>query len=514
MRLADKLLSRLKYYRNNEDGAFSLMWGVSLLVMLGAVGLGVDYAILTSANAKAQSLTDTTALAAAINIRDRNGEIPKNKSEGLIGDYTAAELGYKIDQWVVGGSDGIAINVSYDEIKREAYVSVSGKTQPLFMQTFGFNELDFNMDATVKFEEKEPLAPASIALIFDNSGSMNFADNPFDENGNKPAGTAPRIVGLKNSANAFMDYLDNEIGPQDGSNGPRVLRTGMMAFSTGVINSRTVDMKWGSIPEKDINDMVPSGGTNSAPPLVDADTWLNVNEPPIHAVENPGEVPLKYVVLMTDGRNTVGTEQWVAREGTENWRAWVVVDTHLEFIDEFEIVNAFREGGDCKITNGHPVQYYEYRRSNGSQFKGFTSQRVECKKQVEVPDFDWKYLEQEDRPTEPGAWEEGEFDIESNIITRQQCDTLENEKVEIFTIAYALAPGEYSRVQRSNGTWRTEPWNITRTTSEDANIARGLLQYCATKPANFITADNAEALNDAFDRIGNTIVKEVIRISG
>ena len=133
---------------------------------------------------------------------------------------------------------------------------------------------------------------------------------------------------------------------------------------------------------------------------------------------------------------------------------------------------------------------------------------------MEVPDFDWKYLEQEDRPTEPGAWEEGEFDIESNIITRQQCDTLENEKVEIFTIAYALAPGEYSRVQRSNGTWRTEPWNITRTTSEDANIARGLLQYCATKPANFITADNADALNDAFDRIGNAIVKEVIRISG
>ena len=39
-----------------------------------------------------------------------------------------------------------------------------------------------------------------------------------------------------------------------------------------------------------------------------------------------------------------------------------------------------------------------------------------------------------------------------------------------------------------------------------------MLQYCATKPENFITAENADALNQAFERIGDTIVKEVIRI--
>ena len=61
MEMADRLLSKLKSYNKNEDGAFSIMWGVSLLVMVGAVGMGVDYAIATSSFAKAQTLADTTA---------------------------------------------------------------------------------------------------------------------------------------------------------------------------------------------------------------------------------------------------------------------------------------------------------------------------------------------------------------------------------------------------------------------------------------------------------------------
>ena len=47
---------------------------------------------------------------------------------------------------------------------------------------------------------------------------------------------------------------------------------------------------------------------------------------------------------------------------------------------------------------------------------------------------------------------------------------------------------------------------------KDTNIAKGLLQYCATKDENFISADDTAALEAAFERIGNTIVKEIIRI--
>ena len=247
MEMADRLLSKLKSYNKNEDGAFSVMWGVSLLVMVGAVGMGVDYAVATSSFAKAQTLADTTALAAAINVRDNGGEIPTNQSEGLFGDYTAAQLGYKFSNSVINGAAGVSVNVSYDAVKREAHVTLNGATRPFFMQAFGYNDFKFDGASVVKFEEKQPLEPASVALILDNSGSMFFDDNPVDSDGNRPPNTQRRIDGLISSANSFMDLLDEQVGPQDGSsNEPRVLRTGMMAFATGIIPARTVSMNWGT----------------------------------------------------------------------------------------------------------------------------------------------------------------------------------------------------------------------------------------------------------------------------
>jgi len=274
--------------------------------------------------------------------------------------------------------------------------------------------------------------------------------------------------------------------------------------------------------------MAPGGATNSAPPLVIADTWLNVNEPPIHEAENPGKSPLKYVILMTDGKNTVGTEEWVAREGTENWRAWLPTTTTTTEWQEVEvtqngtsrqIVNAYIPDANCAWQSGYPRQWYSYTYSNGNTGNWRTSWRVLCdvegeyttstweEVEVESTTYDWEYREQEDEPTESGDWEEGEFDISSNIATRAQCDSLHEDGVEVFSISYALAVGHY----RVND-WGNDPNETRYTSEEDANKARGILQYCASKGENFITADNTEALEAAFTRIGNTIVKEIIRI--
>jgi len=82
-------------------------------------------------------------------------------------------------------------------------------------------------------------------------------------------------------------------------------------------------MNWGYIADSEFDAMEPLQATNSAPPLNVANTWLNVTEPPVHEANLPGKTPLKYLIMMTDGKNTVGTEEWVARAGTQNWRRWV-----------------------------------------------------------------------------------------------------------------------------------------------------------------------------------------------
>ena len=120
----------------------------------------------------------------------------------------------------------------------------------------------------------------------------------------------------------------------------------------------------------------------------------------------------------------------------------------------------------------------------------------------------YEYFEGETPPA--GNWEEGEPDITSNIETRAQCDSLHQDGVDVFTIAFALAEGSY--LTNDWGDLSSANPSVFPTTADNENDARAILQYCASKPENFITADNTEALEEAFERIGNTIVKEIIRI--
>lgn len=530
LKKANSILSRFK---RDQSGLASLTWALSLTTIIAAMGAAMDFAMLSGADARSQSIADTTALAAAIYVKNYE-QIPEDRTKGLIGQYTAQELGYDYKNWVINGAEGVNINVTYDNVKREATVTVEGQTRPTLMQILGYEALDFKAQTVVKYFEKDVQDPASIVLLLDNSGSMHFDDKPIDEHGNAPHDAVERMSALQSSATNFMELLNDTVGPQDGSNGePRVLRTGMMAFDSDIIPARTVDMRWGLDwalgPNSEFNNMVPLEATNSAPPMEEARRWLNDLEPSHHGTENPGKTPLKYVILMTDGKNTIGLEEWVAREGTENWRAWLQTGTRTEYRTETEtvtetnsvIVNQFIPNANCRIVSGYPRQNYWY---NGRRY--FTSQRVLCDEEVErtitrqvpyqVPEFEWVYREQEDRPNEPGDWEEGEFDIESNIRTRAECDILHATNVEVFTIGFALVPGQFETNGWADrpGAYTPFPSNYSREQGiEDANKARALLQYCASKPENFLTAEDSASLDAAFDRIGNTIIKEIIRIS-
>ena len=516
MTLLNKINNTITRFNRDESGALSMIWAISAVAFLGILGAATDIALLSHANSRAQAVADTTALSAAIYVKNTE-IIPTNRQEGLIGDYTAEELGYDFRNWVINGGSGVSVNVAYDLDEREAVVTTTGNTRPLFMQLFGHQQLGFNARTVVKFLEQEPLDPASIVLVMDNSGSMHFDDIPLVD-GVAPSEAEVRMDGLKTAANGFMVVLNNLVGPQVASpDVPRVLRTGLITFDTAP--REDAPMKWGVVSEGIINNMQPRGGTDSSLPLGTAADWLtgprNTDEPKIHEDENPNADPLKYLILMTDGRNTVGEEVWVQRDNTQNWRAFLQND-------DFTVVDAFVPNGNCRITNGNPREFYVYRRSNGTTFRGSTTQRVECR------EFEFQYRLQTDEPTEAGDWEEGEFDIESNIAARAKCDELHAAGVEIFSIGFALEPGQYETNDWGNLTNCTyTPFPPTtalatpcgtvsaydrETSIRNANIAEGLLQYCANKDENFISANDTAALTEAFERIGNTIVREIIRI--
>jgi len=517
------------------------------------MGAAMDFAMLSSADSRAQTISDTTALAAAIYVKN-NEVVPTDREEGLIGEYTAAELGYNFKNWVIkDGEKAPKVNVTYDNVAREATVVVNGYTRPTLVQILGFDDLAFRAETVVKYYEKDIQDPASIVMVLDNSGSMHFDDIPVDPVTKiSPVDGVQRMDALKEAAKSFMGILETAVGPQptDGSV-DLVLRTGMMAFDSAIV--RTVPMNWGYVADSEFDAMVPLAATNSAPPLTTANTWLNVTEPPIHEANLPGKTPLKYVILMTDGKNTVGTEEWVARSGTTSWRRWVTgreTDTGLgqEGLEAYQVQVRPEEctpGGPtgdydymCRWDDGYGNQWRRARYGYERATETFTWYRwtYTCNSQPVIGEEvctpaeyetrynGWEYDTGETAPDNSGDWQEGEFDITSNIQTREQCDELHAQGVEVFSVGFALTPGQFDvnawPGRPSYG--RYYPPDVDPFTGEvysegvgveNANKAEAILQYCASSPENFITANNTDTLKTAFDRIGNAIIKEIVRIS-
>lgn len=544
-----KTKSMLQRWKRDESGTAALSWALSLTVIIGAMGAAMDFAMLSSADGRAQTIADTTALAAAIYVKN-NEVVPTDRNKGLIGEYTAAELGYTFKNTVIKtGDKAPTVNVTYDNVAREATVVVEGYTRPSLVQILGFDDLKFSAATVVKYYEKDIQDPASIVMVLDNSGSMHFDDIPVDPVTKAvPTNAVQRMAGLKNAAKSFMGIMETAVGPQpqDGSV-DLVVRTGMMAFDSGIV--RTVPMNWGYVADSEFDAMEPLQATNSAPPLSVANTWLNVTEPPIHEANLPGKTPLKYLIMMTDGKNTVGTEEWVARAGTQNWRRWVTgqpskgelgdavpLTTTTPPVCTTQMVSVwFRR---CDWSDGYKSRRKESSfRSPASGYSNYWHASWSCYSEEEQePDevctagtttvtwSGWEYYAGETPYDNDPGWQEGEFDISSNIETRAECDALHAAGVEVFTVGFALTAGQFgvnnwpgrpdygnhypADVDPYTGEVYTDSIGV-----ENANKAKGILQYCASRPENFITADDVTSLQTAFDRIGNTIIKEIVRIS-
>ncbi len=304
-------------FRKNEDGNMAITFAGGALALFGAMGAAMDYSVLSNAAARSQAVADQTALAAAIFVKN-NDRPPSSLDEGFTaGEHTAFDLGYDYKGWVKGGSNGVDVNVVYDDNAKEARVTVSGKTVPTFIQVLGKQNLSFSAEAVVSYLDIDEKHPASIALVLDNSGSMAWDDKLARPDGRSPDDAEPRIDGLEFSVNRFTGDLSSRLGTEDAS-GLRTIRMGMLPYSSNIISNNRVEMKWGYVTPEEVERMTPFGSTNSNPPMAQAKAWMDV-ENTFHRneAERMSETyrePLKFIVFMSDGQNTLGNFEFIAAD--------------------------------------------------------------------------------------------------------------------------------------------------------------------------------------------------------
>jgi Flp pilus assembly protein TadG len=470
-------------FRQDEDGATALAFALGLTVMLGAIGAGMDISVANKSKSMAQHLGDSVALNAAAYIRDHD-EPPSSDTEGFMDGkyYNASDLGYDFGGLVQGD---VKIKVVYDMDEGEAVTTVSGATQTTFTSFFGFEKFDFSSSSTVKFKSSQLQQPASVIVVADNSGSMHFHDKPTPfNNSGQPVprwDTEARIDGLESAVGILVDELEAVGGDQSNPAKDRYVRMGLLPYSDLVLSATKVDMKWGYLSDFEINRMVPTNGTDSSPPMTEAENWMT-NESNVHDVET-GKAPLRYVVFMTDGQNT--TKHWVADDEASQFR---------------------RQG--CFGQNWSDPLGCTYDVHTGYNYVTFDRAWLDRNGYENTPDS----------TIESWGYQEGKYEVLGDSITLAACTRMKNQGIRIFTIGFALDEGRYFEGEwhddsnPSNDHLRSRVDNYYNQNSTASTNASALMSGCAS-PGDFTLASNNQSLDAAFANIGLKIKQEVIRLS-
>lgn len=386
-------------FEADESGTFSLIFAVSALTLIMAMGVAYDTSRLLSTKSRAQMTSDSIGLVATIYVKN-NGQSPQSNSEGFVHDrwYDASAAGVDFGDATATGNS-TKFKVVYDHLNGQAAVHTSAEMKPAFLNAFGLSTMTFQTKSIIKYAQSSVKDPASIFLVLDNSGSMAWHDKrKANRDAPSPPNAKPRIQGLKEEVKKFTTYLDQHLEAQTEASAGEFLRMGLTAYSSGLLNHLTVVPQWGTISDTSVNSLQSSGGTDPRTSMALASSWM-LAEDRIHEEVNGSMDPLKYVIYMTDGVNNSATA---------------------------------------------------------------TSQ------------------------------------------TLSTCTSLKSQGVEIYTIGYALEPGYYRAYY---------DWQYSHLSPSASATAYNFLAACASSEDHFIKAENTQALNAAFDRIGAEIISEVVRIA-
>ncbi|MBN4058424.1 hypothetical protein JYT93_00145 [bacterium AH-315-J19] len=234
----------------------------------------------------------------------------------------------------------------------------------------------------------------------------------------------------------------------NGMIGDNIFRTALYPYNSDLIDNRVVIPDWGTLSDYEIDRMHAQGGTRSTSALDLAKSEFAL-EGAIHEGENGEEEPLKFLIFMSDGANNGITTRTVC----ENVQVWVP-DHPERWILNWQ---------------GNLYTYYSWR----WWFRHYDV--------TYYPESDSGGFETEEICTEEEYSPVNEASLE-------QCTSMKNNGVQIYSIAYDVA-------------------------SSEREIAEDFMKQCSSgEDVYYKYASTGADLQAVFDEIGEAVVKEVIRV--
>ncbi len=205
----------LKKFLRNAKGNVSILVAATLPILVAVAGGVLDYTVAISGKAKLQSMVDSATLYAT--------KLLKEDPEMDEQEITSRAEEYLQSLYQAGGGTGFSlasVSVTKSSGSNSVQVSATGRYATTFLRLLSIDHMDFPVRSAASFN----YPPLEVALVLDNTGSMNF-----DENGNwcsSYSDSCNRMGKLKEAARNFIDSLEKN---SDGD--PNSVKVGIVPYS-------------------------------------------------------------------------------------------------------------------------------------------------------------------------------------------------------------------------------------------------------------------------------------------
>lgn len=164
------MLKLLKQFKKSKSGAFLPMFGAVVFPLLTLVmGATVDYARMNNLQSRMQSASDIALIAATKSIQSQKG----NKSNSDLNSILTKEFKpFFQANMKLSGYDDFSYSPTFNTDENKASVTVKTKYEPVFMQMFGYEKIDVEVDLTVNLKVEQNYYVIDIVMCIDATGSM------------------------------------------------------------------------------------------------------------------------------------------------------------------------------------------------------------------------------------------------------------------------------------------------------------------------------------------------------
>lgn len=183
-------------YLKSRAGVAAVVFGLSVPLLVTAVGVSVDIAQTYLVRERLSHALDAAALAAAASTSDDPEVIEAKVNEFVAVNYPPDKVGFTVDVDVTPGIDTLAVNAT-------------ARLNTSFMKIFGMETVDVYVETEVKREVKA----IEVALVMDVTGSMSTNNN---------------ISALRTAATNFVNVIFSR------TEDTNFIKIGLVPFSTSV----------------------------------------------------------------------------------------------------------------------------------------------------------------------------------------------------------------------------------------------------------------------------------------